>query len=357
MQFIGAYILTISTFLLVCQEAFHAHFFVRKMPLDFRRKVVYDVGRALKDVNRLTFDNNEEQKRGHDMTRKGLKISKKIMSFMLVAVFCFGMSFAASANTENTLVEEGLTMPEAPATVKIPEEHQRVIEEGAGIELFKEVPENFVKPRAGTTPMTSMYDQRVVRLVIKFANSPYSYNYGTGFMIGNDSVATAAHNLKHPTYGRATSITCYIGAKSNGYAAATYTITNTSKFLRPSKWDSTGAYQYDYGVIKLPADVNVGYFGFGVYSNSTLSSNTFTLIGYGTNTYQSGAKSRLSNIGTYDFYYNINTRGGDSGSPVFYSNGKVAGIHAYGPATSDGLPSATRITSSVFNDLKNWKSQ
>ncbi len=42
MQFVGAYILTISTFLLVCQEAFHAHFFVRKMPLDFCINILYN---------------------------------------------------------------------------------------------------------------------------------------------------------------------------------------------------------------------------------------------------------------------------------------------------------------------------
>ena len=41
MQFIGAYILTISTFLLVCQEAFYAHFFVRKMLLDFSNPLWY----------------------------------------------------------------------------------------------------------------------------------------------------------------------------------------------------------------------------------------------------------------------------------------------------------------------------
>lgn len=43
MQFIGAYILTISTFLLVCQEAFHAHFFVREMLLDFWKNMHYIV--------------------------------------------------------------------------------------------------------------------------------------------------------------------------------------------------------------------------------------------------------------------------------------------------------------------------
>lgn len=357
MQFIGAYILTISTFLLVCQEAFHAHFYVRKIPLDFRRKVVYDVGRALKNVNRLTFDNNEEQKRGHDMTRKGLKFSKKIMSFMLAAVFCFGMSFAASANTENTLVEPPVNMPEAPATVRIPLEHQRIIENGAGIDLFKEAPENYKATRASLAEMTSTYDQRVVRLVIKFENSPNKENYGTGFMIGPDAVATAAHNLNHPTYGKAKSITCHIGAKANGYSVASPTISNPAKFLRPSEWDSTGAYRYDYGVIKLPTDVtSVGSFGFGAYSNSTLSSNTFTLIGYGSKLSQAGASSKLHNIGTYDFYYDINTRGGDSGSPVFYQNGYVAGIHAYGK-TDTVSPSATRITTSVFNDLKEYKYQ
>lgn len=283
---------------------------------------------------------------------------KKLFSLILAMTICLGMTVSSSATGAEQYVEHPVNMPDAPATVPIPLEHQKVIAEGMGIDLFKEVPENLVVPRASLTTMTPKNDQRVVRLVIKFSGSSGTH-YGTGFMIGANAVATAAHNLNHPTHGRATSITCYVGVASGVSAVHKELITDTSRFLRPASWDSTKAYRYDYGVIKLSKDVSsVGSFGFGVYNDSVLSSNTFTLMGYGTNGYPSAASSRLSNIGTHDFYYAIDTRGGDSGAPVFYRTGYVAGIHAYGEAPPQyPLPSATRITSEVFNNLKAWKNK
>lgn len=239
-------------------------------------------------------------------------------------------------------------MPEVPATGVMTLEEREVL--AKGIELYKDPPADFVNSRLTLTPMTPKYDQRVVRLAIEFPNFT---GCGTGFMIGPDAVATAAHNLNHPTYGEAQSITCFIGGKGNTYVAKV-SVSNTANFLRPSKWDSTKGYIYDYGVIKLGKDItNIGYFGFGAYSDSVLS-NTFTLIGYGETQSQSGASAKLTNIGTYDFYYPIATRAGDSGAPIFYNTGSVAGIHAYGK-NGETPPSATRITKTVFDDLKAWK--
>lgn len=283
---------------------------------------------------------------------------KKLFSFILAITICLGMAVSSSAVEENQYIEHPVDMPDVPATVPIPLEHQKVIAEGMGIDLFKEVPENFVDPRASLATMTPKNDKRMVRLVLKFAGNSNSY-YGTGFMIGPNAVATAAHNMNHPTYGKATSITCHVGVGSGMKAVYSETITNTSRFYRPASWDSTKAYRYDYGVIKLSKDVtSVGSFGFGAYSDSVLSSNTFTLMGYGTDAYPSTASSKLSNIGTNDFYYSINTRGGDSGGPVFYNKGYVAGIHAYGTAPPQyPLPSATRITTEVFKNMKAWKNK
>ncbi|MEE0211337.1 MAG: trypsin-like serine protease [Negativibacillus sp.] len=282
---------------------------------------------------------------------------KKLFSFILAVTICLGMVISSSATGENQYVEHPVNMPDVPATVPIPLEHQKVIAEGMGIDLFKEVPEDFVAPRTSLAVMTPKNDKRLVKLVIKFEKTSDKLNYGTGFMIGPDAVATAAHNMNHPRYGKATSITCHIGVGSGMNAIHSETITDTSRFYRPTSWDDTQAYRYDYGVIKLKQAVtSVGSFGFGVYSDNVLSSNTFTLMGYGGDAYPSAASSTLSNIGTDDFYYSIHTRGGDSGGPVFYNNGYVAGIHAYGTAPPQyPLPSATRITSEVFNNLKAWR--
>ena len=176
---------------------------------------------------------------------------KKLFSFILAVTICLGMAISSSATGENQYVEHPVNMPDVPATVPIPLEHQKVIAEGMGIDLFKEVPEDFVAPRASLAVMTPKNDKRLVRLVIKFEKNPDTFNYGTGFMIGPDAVATAAHNMNHPRYGKATSITCHIGVGSGMNAIHSETITDTSRFYRPVSWDDTQAYRYDYGVIKL----------------------------------------------------------------------------------------------------------
>ncbi len=126
---------------------------------------------------------------------------KKLFSFILAVTICLGMAISSSATGENQYVEHPVNMPDVPATVPIPLEHQKVIAEGMGIDLFKEVPEDFVAPRASLAVMTPKNDKRLVRLVIKFEKNPDTFNYGTGFMIGPDAVATAAHNMNHPRYG------------------------------------------------------------------------------------------------------------------------------------------------------------
>lgn len=282
---------------------------------------------------------------------------KRLFSFIVAVTLCLGTAISSSAAGENQYIEPPVNMPDIPTTMTVPNNDQEYDVDGIGIDLFREMPEDFVMPRATLATMNKDYDKRIVQLAIKFSGASGTF-YGTGFVIDPNAIATAAHNFNHPTYGRATSITCYVGVSTGISYLYSETITDTSRFLHPSEWDSTKGYRYDYGVIKLKNNMtNVGSFGFGAYSDSVLSSNTFKLMGYGTNGYPSSATSTLNNIGTNDFYYAINTRPGDSGSPVYYGNGSVAGIHAYGTSSSAQYPSATRITSKVFNDLKTWKYQ
>ena len=74
---------------------------------------------------------------------------------------------------------------------------------------------------------------------------------------------------------------------------------------------------------------------------------------FGTQWYNAG---RITKIRKRRFEYMLDTAGGQSGSPTWrYSEGKrhVIGVHAYG-----GCPNkSTRITKSVFANMKSWKSQ
>jgi V8-like Glu-specific endopeptidase len=65
--------------------------------------------------------------------------------------------------------------------------------------------------------------------------------------------------------------------------------------------------------------------------------------------------NRILSVSSRRIYYQIDTAGGQSGSPVWrYRNGKrhIIGIHTTGGAPFNG---ATRIIKPVFDNLVKWK--
>jgi V8-like Glu-specific endopeptidase len=63
---------------------------------------------------------------------------------------------------------------------------------------------------------------------------------------------------------------------------------------------------------------------------------------------------KLKAVASNRLVYDIDTMGGQSGAPVYVKrNGQryVVGIHNYGEASGN---SATRMTSSVYQNLYNW---
>lgn len=188
----------------------------------------------------------------------------------------------------------------------------------------------------------------------------------TGFMIGNNTVATAGHCVHSGGPGGAwrTSVVVYPGY--NG-TSAPYGSCSARTLYSVTSWTTTANEQYDYGAIKLNCTVgnSTGWFGF----RSGAGSNTPAIItGYpGDKTlemWQSSDKIRTTT--TLQAFYSNDTVGGMSGSPVWedwwssnLSRGAYANaIHAYG--THGSSPHSlynhgTRITSAVFRNLLNWK--
>jgi glutamyl endopeptidase len=185
---------------------------------------------------------------------------------------------------------------------------------------------------------------------------------GTGWFIGPHTLATAGHCVfihapGTARHGWVRSIQVMPGR--NGSVLPFGSVTSTD-FRSVTAWTQSKDQNYDYGAIRIPTDLGntVGWFGFGVYSDSDLLASTANISGYpaekpaGTQWYHA---RQVASVNSRKVYYAIDTTGGQSGSAVYrvIGGGRYAiAIHAYGGATAN---SGTRIVQDVFNNLVAWK--
>jgi V8-like Glu-specific endopeptidase len=182
---------------------------------------------------------------------------------------------------------------------------------------------------------------------------------GTGWFIGPHTLMTAGHcvfirSSDEERHGWARSIDVMPGR--NGTELPYGRVTST--VLRSVVgWTEDGEQDYDYGAIILPTDLGdtTGWFGFGVYSDSTLLDSVGNIAGYpgdkpsGTMWYDA---KRIGSVGPRRVSYEIDTAGGQSGSAVYrIVDGKrrAFAIHAYGGNHGP------RVVSPVYNNMANWK--
>ena len=183
---------------------------------------------------------------------------------------------------------------------------------------------------------------------------------GTGWFINARTVMTAGHCVYlHNEGGWAQSITVMPGRNGSSLPYGSSTATS---FRSVTGWTGGPNPDYDYGCIILPQNnrlgARTGSFGFAYMGDSSLRSKYVNLSGYpgdkpaGTQWYH---HRRVKGVSSRRFTYDIDTAGGQSGSPVWYIRNNVryaVGIHTYGSLSGN---SATRITKPVFNLMKNWK--
>jgi glutamyl endopeptidase len=189
----------------------------------------------------------------------------------------------------------------------------------------------------------------------------------TGWMISPDTLATAGHCVHQGDGG------------TNGfYPVGTYQVrpgrygstspygTCTAKTLYTVNGWATGALQeYDYGAIKLNCTVGntTGWFGYFHQADSHNGQQAI-IAGYPAD---KGGHTMWTMTGTIAgtlprrLTYNIDTAGGQSGSPVWTNNNAncpgscVRAIHAYGVGGSDTMNSGTRIIPEVATNLTAWR--
>lgn len=199
----------------------------------------------------------------------------------------------------------------------------------------------------------------ICSLLIEAKNG--NYYIGTGWFVSPRTIITAGHCVYlHNSGGWAKSIQVMPGR--NGSSKPFGTI-STSSFRSVKGWTKDKGRSFDYGAIILPENRKTGnktgFFGFCNLSDDSLRKKFINISGYpgdkpsGTQWYHGRG---IKNITSRTLIYDVDTAGGQSGSPVWYkSNGKryVVGIHTNGSSSGN---SATRINKSVFENIKRWKS-
>jgi glutamyl endopeptidase len=183
---------------------------------------------------------------------------------------------------------------------------------------------------------------------------------GTGWFIGPKTLATAGHCVYIRNEGGwAASIDVVPGryGATEPYGRATGT-----RFSAVDGWVKSGRRDFDYGVIHLPDATlgsMVGNFEVDVYPNAELVGVTSRISGYPADLdhgeYQYYHERPLLSVTATRLNYDIDTFGGQSGSPIWRQDAGSPpigiGIHTTGGVTSN---SGTRISEHVIENLIKW---
>jgi glutamyl endopeptidase len=183
---------------------------------------------------------------------------------------------------------------------------------------------------------------------------------GTGWLISPRTVITAGHCVfMHEEGGWARSIRVIPGCNDSDQPYGVHVGTDLRSV---TGWTTSKKREFDYGAIILPPASRpgdqTGYFGFATRTDAFLINAALNLSGYPGDKggrQQWFMAQRPKAVSDHVITYDIDTMGGQSGSPVWVlENGQRygVGVHTNGAASGN---SATRINSSVYNNLLNWK--
>ncbi len=192
---------------------------------------------------------------------------------------------------------------------------------------------------------------------------------GTGWFACPRTVITAGHCVFDPVElgGWAKKITVVPGRNVD---KKPFQSASSSSFSSTDRWQEAQDADFDYGVIHLSTDLGaaVGSFSVGVLPDAALKNRLVNVSGYpfepGEGRAQYFHANRVKALTGRRLFYDIDTMGGQSGSPVWaYEEGTdvpvVVAIHAYGvggvPANLNVVAnSGPRVLPEVLEVIRGW---
>ncbi|WP_323705289.1 trypsin-like serine peptidase [Mammaliicoccus sciuri] len=220
-------------------------------------------------------------------------------------------------------------------------------------------------------------DRKIVRDLIKapnksivhissYVNDSILYGGGTGFLIDNYTVLTAAHVITSD----------YIDYPINkiiieaGYKdeKATFGTANVIKTYVMPEWKNFRNYFFDMAILIIDKPLGKDLDKLNIIDEVTLgefisttgypgsNKNNIDKIKKGNQYYSSG---KIVNITKNKIYYDSDTEPGQSGSPVFNINNDVIAIHTRGFNENDSYKynSGIRLSSTNIETINEWKNE
>jgi len=183
---------------------------------------------------------------------------------------------------------------------------------------------------------------------------------GTAWLIGPKTLATAGHCVYLQNDGGWAKSIDVVPAKF-GSTIPFGTIRST-RFAAVDGWTVQSLRDFDYGVIHLDSDtvgLQIGNFEVRVFSDAVLNNVIAKVSGYPADReqaqFQYFHERSIQRLSPTRLFYDIDTFGGQSGSPIWQETeefGIVAiGIHTTGGVSSN---SGTRINNDVIDNLISW---
>jgi V8-like Glu-specific endopeptidase len=208
---------------------------------------------------------------------------------------------------------------------------------------------------------TSAIPARSVGL-LKILPDAGGHRYGTAWLIGPRTLATAAHNLLHPQAGAARQVSVGLAYDGNTARGGWHRIEDC-RF--PVEWQNNPeeGSPFDFAVLRI-ADPQIGrslgWFGFADYENAKFESLILNIFGYPLDLgrfHLYGVAGRVVDFDEWHIYYDCDTGGGMSGAPVIARFGEqriAVGVHIAGGTLRNVATRINDAAHALFQQHKEW---